>query len=284
MSFFDGKSEIRAENCSSSPSMEIGAGAASLPPDFGSMLSESPGYPRRPTDPPVGSPGPGDSPHGARSPGSGRPDTSGTLRTTIQLGKSGASIVHTGPFYLIKEPVVENSITGATNLMSYHNLEHSYNKFNGKKVKDSLSSFLTNLPGVIDTPGTQDNSSLRSLIEKPPVLGKELLPLTSMQLNGFRLHAGPLPEQFRFLSQAPAKRKHKTKRHRHRIGAGGPGGENSSQDGTESAEPPEKKHKKRRSDDDNQRRKKKKEKKKKKRHSPEHPGSTGTPTTVIKLS
>ena len=26
-----------------------------------------------------------------------------------------------------------------------------------KKMKDSLSSFLPNLPGVIDTPGSQDN-------------------------------------------------------------------------------------------------------------------------------
>ena len=39
-------------------------------------------------------------------------------------------------------------------------------------MKDSLSSFLPNLPGVVDTPGSQDNSSLRGLIEKPP--GKPL--------------------------------------------------------------------------------------------------------------
>ena len=35
-------------------------------------------------------------------------------------------------------------------------------------MKDTLSSFLPQLPGVIDTPGNQDNSSLRGLIEKPP--------------------------------------------------------------------------------------------------------------------
>ena len=35
-------------------------------------------------------------------------------------------------------------------------------------MKDTLSSFLPQLPGVIDTPGSQDNSSLRGLIEKPP--------------------------------------------------------------------------------------------------------------------
>ena len=37
-----------------------------------------------------------------------------------------------------------------------------------KKIKDTLQSFLPQLPGVVDTPGTQDNSSLRGLIEKPP--------------------------------------------------------------------------------------------------------------------
>lgn len=34
----------------------------------------------------------------------------------------------------------------------------------------------------------QDNSSLRSVIDKPPIGGKELVPLTSVQLSGFRLH------------------------------------------------------------------------------------------------
>ena len=33
-------------------------------------------------------------------------------------------------------------------------------------------------------------SSLRSVIEKPPITGKELLPLTTSQLAGFRLHPG----------------------------------------------------------------------------------------------
>ena len=36
------------------------------------------------------------------------------------------------------------------------------------------------------------DSSLRGLIEKPPVVGKELMPLSSLQLTGFRLHAGPV--------------------------------------------------------------------------------------------
>ena len=147
---------------------------------------------------------------------------------------------------------MQSEVTGAANLMASKNLEHSYTKLASKKMKDSLSSFLPGLPGVIDTPGsqvcltvgthfspyfihapllliscfcsapvmllsfsypshilqisyfshfthgpflllscfspaplqltsTQDNSSLRSLIEKPPVCGKELLLLNQVK-------------------------------------------------------------------------------------------------------
>lgn len=92
--------------------------------------------------------------------------------------------------------LAESDLTGATNLMNYYGLEHSYSKFCGKKLKEQLSSFLPALPGVIDSPGQQDNSSLRSVIEKPPIGGKELLPLTSIQLDGFRLHPGPVSTWF----------------------------------------------------------------------------------------
>ncbi|KAH9376763.1 hypothetical protein HPB48_010941 [Haemaphysalis longicornis] len=135
---------------------------------------------------------PKSSPRGSRSPVVSRQDTTGTLKTTISLGKTPA-IVHSGPFYLMKEPP-KSELTGATNLMVSYGLEHSYNKFSGRKVKDQLSAFLPNLPGNIDAPGDQDNSSLRSLIEKPPVGGKELLALTGAQLVGFRLHPGPVSE------------------------------------------------------------------------------------------
>merc|ERR1719188_787307 len=117
------------------------------------------------------------------------------------------------------DPLPRSDITGATNLMASKGLEHSYVKLTTKKMKDSLSSFLPNLPGVIDTPGSQDNSSLRGLIEKPPVVGKELHPLGYGQLAGFRLHPGPLPEQYRISMQVQTKKKktkRKNKEHRQR--------------------------------------------------------------------
>ncbi|KAK5644326.1 hypothetical protein RI129_005626 [Pyrocoelia pectoralis] len=214
---------------------------------------------------------PKSSPRGARSPVVSRQDSSGTLKTTILLGKN-PSIVPSGPFYLMKEPPGDSELTGATNLMAYYGLEHSYTKFSGKKLKEALSSFLPTLPGVIDSPGAQDNSSLRSVIEKPPIGGKELLPLTSSQLDGFRLHPGPLPEQYRYINQMPIK-KHKNKHKKHKHKEGGPPSQETQI--TELGQDiHEKKHKKqKRHDDDKERKKRKKEKKRKKqKHSPEHSG------------
>merc|ERR1712203_53670 len=117
------------------------------------------------------------------------------------------------------DPLPRSEITGATNLMASKGLEHSYVKLTTKKMKDSLSSFLPNLPGVIDTPGSQDSSSLRGLIEKPPVVGKELHQLSYVQLAGFRLHPGPLPEQYRFhasSNQKETEKEKKNKEHRQR--------------------------------------------------------------------
>jgi len=217
---------------------------------------------------------PKSSPRGARSPVVSRQDSSGTLKTTILLGKN-PSIVPSGPFYLLKEPPGESEITGATNLMAYYGLEHSYSKFSGKKLKEQLSSFLPSLPGVIDSPGQNDKSSLRSVIEKPPIGGKDILPLTSVQLDGFRLHPGPLPEQYRYANQAPIKKhKNKHKKHKHKEG-GTPSQETVVMETGQDTH--EKKHKKqKRHDDDKERKKRKKEKKRKKqKHSPEHVGGGG---------
>lgn len=56
---------------------------------------------------------PKSSPRGARSPVVSRQDSTGTLKTTISLGKN-PSIVHSGPFYLMKEPPGKPFEWGAT--------------------------------------------------------------------------------------------------------------------------------------------------------------------------
>ncbi|KAM8848094.1 mediator of RNA polymerase II transcription subunit 19-A isoform X1 [Synchiropus splendidus] len=196
-----------------------------------------------------------------------------TAQMPPQLGDEGPALRKPGamnePFYLLRELPVGNELTGNTNLITHYNLEHAYNKFCGKKVKEKLSNFLPELPGMIDCPGTQDGSSLRSLIDKPPVSGNSFSPLTGAMLTGFRLHTGPLPEQYRLMHIQPPKKKSKHKHKHHRPQDPLPQAE------TPSDTDPKKKKKKR--DDDPDRKKKKKDKKKKKnRHSPDHPGLAGS--------
>lgn len=196
---------------------------------------------------------------------------SGNLKLSIALGQKGPTIIQKGPFYLVCKDEKdldpqESTMTGATNLMASKGLEHSYVKLTTKKMKDTLSSFLPQLPGVIDTPGSQDSSALRGLIDKPPVCGKELHPLTPLQLAGFRLHPGPLPEQYRYSMQVQTKKRRKHKKNRHKGSETPATDENqagSSRNESEEREKrKEKKHKKHEKDAE-ERKKKKKEKKKK---------------------
>ncbi|KFO56890.1 Mediator of RNA polymerase II transcription subunit 19, partial [Corvus brachyrhynchos] len=142
-------------------------------------------------------------------------------------------------------------LTGSTNLITHYNLEHAYNKFCGKKVKEKLSNFLPDLPGMIDLPGSHDSSSLRSLIEKPPICGSSFTPLTGAMLTGFRLHPPP---------PSPLQ---------HRQSVSSSGASTSPETPSDSDH---KKKKKKKEEDPERKRKKKEKKKKKNRHSPEHPG------------
>ncbi|KAJ8247740.1 hypothetical protein GJAV_G00249740 [Gymnothorax javanicus] len=204
------------------------------------------------------------------------PPTQNQVSMSVQLshplGDEGPALRKPGamnePFYLLREIPVGNELTGNTNLITHYSLEHAYNKFCGKKVKEKLSSFLPELPGMIDSAGSQDGSSLRSLIEKPPVCGNSFSPLTGALLTGFRLHTGPLPELYKLMHIQPPKKKSKHKHRHHRP-----------QDPIPPETPSDSDHKKKKKkkDDDPDRKKKKKDKKKKKsRHSPDHPGLTGS--------
>lgn len=194
---------------------------------------------------------------GSRSPSLNNTDQS-ALKMKLQIHPKP------GPFYLMKtENIIQSEVTGATNLMASKNLEHSFTKLASKKMKDSLSSFLPQLPGMIDTPGSQDNSSLRGVIDKPPVGGKEIVTLNQFQLTGFRLHPGPLPEQYRaMLNQVPGKDKKKSNKKRKQRGSDTPGHETNIGEREEERER-KRKHKKHDKESE-EKRKKKKEKKKKK--------------------
>ncbi|XP_020893944.1 mediator of RNA polymerase II transcription subunit 19 isoform X2 [Exaiptasia diaphana] len=167
-------------------------------------------------------------------------------------------------FYLLRNevPATPSEATGSTNLLVEHGLQQVYHKFCSKKVKDSLSAFLPLVSGYVDEKGSTQNS-LQSVVDKPPVGGKELIPLPSHALSGFRLNPGPIPEQFRFMSQQPLKKKHRHKKHKSHDSDSGKNINDTTGPKTEQYHDT-KKHKKQKKHDDGERKKKKKEKKKKK--------------------
>ncbi|XP_055334012.1 mediator of RNA polymerase II transcription subunit 19-like [Paramacrobiotus metropolitanus] len=155
------------------------------------------------------------------NPNTFRADSTGTLKTTITLGKN-PSVQQSGPFYLIRaENIEESEATGSSNLLEHNLLESSYYKMcNVKKLKDELSSFLPNLPGFCDVPAAQDKSSLKDLYDNPPRVHKELDPLPNHLLGNFRLNPGQLPEKFRLMDINAMKKQHKKRRRREEAAAG----------------------------------------------------------------
>ena len=142
----------------------------------------------------------------------GRQDSSGTLKTTISLGRTPA-IVHSGPFYLMKEPPEPSELTGASNLIAHHRLSNTYIKLLGKK-KNELSAFLHSMTDVnMPFAKTDPESTLKSLCQSRIIGGKEILPMNPTQSIGFRLMPGQLPAQYRLFNQFIHKKhkKHKKK-------------------------------------------------------------------------
>ncbi|CAH8577560.1 unnamed protein product [Heterobilharzia americana] len=118
------------------------------------------------------------------------------------------------PFYLMgtEPPAPDAALTGAKNLIEHYGLENAYQKFCGKRLKEELNAFLPHLSGNIDVPASVDGSGLMSLIERPPIRGKELRPFAPSQLDhAFRLHPGPLPQEYSSLfAAAPSKHIHRS--------------------------------------------------------------------------
>lgn len=98
-------------------------------------------------------------------------------------------------------------------------LNQAYHVLTRKNIKDSLTSFITTVPGNFDHNESHD-FSLRSLIDRPPIGGREFLPISEQSLLGFRLHPGSLPEQYQLdPSTSESSKPHKKKKkHKHRHG------------------------------------------------------------------
>ncbi|CAG5090304.1 Oidioi.mRNA.OKI2018_I69.PAR.g12547.t1.cds [Oikopleura dioica] len=122
------------------------------------------------------------------------------------------------PVYLLKDrhiPAVTQE-TGANNLIVARGLKHAYHKFCQKKLKETLSDFLPDLPGVQNTPA-ESGTGIRALIEGPQPIAKPLEYLTANQMESFRLQssnvgATALPEKLvEELHTAPRRKRKKDK-------------------------------------------------------------------------
>ncbi|PIC38589.1 hypothetical protein B9Z55_010557 [Caenorhabditis nigoni] len=94
----------------------------------------------------------------------------------------------------------ENSeIQGNHDLLTAYGLGPVERAFNGtRRVKEKMSAFLPHVIGELHLDATKEASSLRALIEKPPI-HKEISNLSSSAMQGFKLSAGPVDERYRHL-------------------------------------------------------------------------------------
>ncbi|KAI6227845.1 Mediator of RNA polymerase II transcription subunit 19 [Aphelenchoides besseyi] len=130
--------------------------------------------------------------------------STGSLKTKIVLrhGVSHLSL----PFYGMKAELPPASkILGSDDLLARFDLSGAFQRFCGpKKPKEDLPSFLTNIYGTSNLGMKDDQScSLMRLVERPPIVGKEIVGLSSSALAGFKLSAGPVPENCRFFDPLP---------------------------------------------------------------------------------
>ncbi|CCD72411.1 Mediator of RNA polymerase II transcription subunit 19 [Caenorhabditis elegans] len=104
------------------------------------------------------------------------------------------------PFYTLKALLPPYSeIQGNHDLLMSYELGPVEGGFSGsRRVKEKISSFLPHIIGEFHLDATKEASSLRALIEKPPI-HKEISNLTSSSMQGFKLSAGPVDERYRHL-------------------------------------------------------------------------------------
>jgi hypothetical protein len=72
---------------------------------------------------------------------------------------------------------------------SISTLELAYKALLKKDIKDSLTSFISNIPGDFENHENPEGM-LRNLIDRPPIGGREFLPISESSLLGFRLLPG----------------------------------------------------------------------------------------------
>ncbi|CAB3401687.1 unnamed protein product [Caenorhabditis bovis] len=124
--------------------------------------------------------------------------TTGSLKTKISL-KSGQGQIVT-PFHTFQlELPPKSEINGSIDLLEAYDLgKLCHGLFNPRRLREEMSSFLPHLYGNLSFNVLQEASSLRALVDKPPI-HKEITTLPSSSMQGFKLSTGPVDERYRHL-------------------------------------------------------------------------------------
>ncbi|KAI6184292.1 Mediator of RNA polymerase II transcription subunit 19 [Aphelenchoides bicaudatus] len=131
--------------------------------------------------------------------------SSGSLKTKISLKNGNTQVAL--PFYGMKPKLPPPStILGSDDLIARFDLSSAFNRFCGpKKPKEDLASFIGGICGIssLNMSIKDPSCSLRNLVDKPPITGREIIGLSSSAMAGFKLAAGPIPENYRFFEVQP---------------------------------------------------------------------------------
>ncbi|VDN27913.1 unnamed protein product [Gongylonema pulchrum] len=124
--------------------------------------------------------------------------SSGSLRTKISLKGGYSQLSLVCPFHLMKPELPHQSVLlGSNDLLAEYDMSSAYQRFCGsKRLREDLGSFLPHLVGNFNFDNALEFSSLRMLVEKPPITGKEITGLSASAMAGFRLTPGAVPEPY----------------------------------------------------------------------------------------
>ncbi|GMT18630.1 hypothetical protein PFISCL1PPCAC_9927, partial [Pristionchus fissidentatus] len=135
------------------------------------------------------------------------PSTSAPMeRAPIKTKISLRATTPPTPFYTMKANLPPQSqLLGSMDLLNVYDLSKAYNNFccpSGRKqvAHETLNSFMPHVTGQFDWEKGQEISWLKMLIDKPPITGKEIVPLNASAMAAFKLTPGaPIDDQYKFI-------------------------------------------------------------------------------------
>uniref|UniRef100_A0A0K0FUY7 Mediator of RNA polymerase II transcription subunit 19 n=1 Tax=Strongyloides venezuelensis TaxID=75913 RepID=A0A0K0FUY7_STRVS len=109
-----------------------------------------------------------------------------------------------GFYGVMKKPPNKQKLLGSDDILSIYNLRECFDKVCGKVNEgDSIYSILDEVIGPLENETYKsDSSSLRKLIERPPIVDKEIINFTDQMLKFYDLQPGALDKKYQLEGNA----------------------------------------------------------------------------------